>query len=81
MKTENNFEDLRGRTEEMVREYPAQSAVAALVAGFAFALLPIGSIIFGIIRLALHLVKPALLIFGAVKLFEECSARCDRSDG
>ena len=35
MNTENNFDDLRARTEEMVREYPAQSAVAAVVSGCA----------------------------------------------
>lgn len=83
--SKSDFETFRGKAEEVVRESPMQAAVAALVAGFALALLPIGSIIIGIIRLSLGLafalVKPALLVFGAIKVYEECNSRWQDSQG
>jgi hypothetical protein len=38
-------------------------------------LLPIGSLVGGILRLALTLVRPALLVLGAIKLYEEIDRR------
>lgn len=77
--TQSDLESFRVKAEDVVRESPTQATVAALVAGFALALLPIGSIILGIVRLSLSLafalVKPALLVFGAIKIYEECCAR------
>ncbi len=79
IETQTDFDSYRVKAEDLVRESPAQAAAAALVAGFALALLPIGSILMGIIRLSLSLafalVKPALLVFGAIKVYEECNAR------
>lgn len=81
----SDFENFRDKAEDVVRESPTQATAAALAAGFALALLPIGSIILGLVRLSLSLafalVKPALLVFGAIKVYEECSARwCEGSD-
>lgn len=64
--------DLRSRAEDIVRECPGASAGVALGVGFLMALLPIGSILVALIRLAFHLFKPALLVLGLVKLVEAC---------
>jgi hypothetical protein len=63
------------RTEEFTREEPLKAVGIAFVAGLFMTLLPIGSLIGGILRLALTLVRPALLVLGAIKLYEEIDRR------
>jgi hypothetical protein len=58
------------QTEHYVREKPAQSLLYAFVAGFIMHRLPIGRIIGGLFRLALLALKPAILIYGATKLYQ-----------
>ena len=59
------------RTEEYTREEPLKAVGVAFVAGLFMTMLPVGAIIAGLLRLALALIRPALLILGAVKLYEE----------
>jgi hypothetical protein len=71
-------EDIRTRTEQYAREEPMQALGVAFLAGLLLTLLPVGSLIALILRLTLNLVRPLLVILGAVKLYEEISSRQKR---
>lgn len=70
-----NMDDLTSRTEEFARQEPVRAVGIAFVVGLVLTLLPIGAIIGGLLRLALSLVKPALLILGATKVYDELQKR------
>ena len=67
---QQTFSDLHGQGEDYVREFPAQSILIALGAGFFLRLLPIGALVGLLVRLAFALARPALLIYGAVTLYK-----------
>lgn len=69
------FDELKERAEHFAREEPMQAVGAAFVAGLLLTLLPVGSVIAGIVRLAFALLRPALVVLGAIKLYEEVSRR------
>jgi hypothetical protein len=62
-------------TEDYVRDKPAQSLVWAFVAGFLLNRLPLGRILGGLFRLAIFALKPAILIYGATKLYQAAQER------
>lgn len=64
-----HFDVVVSQTEDYVREKPAQSLLYAFVAGLIMNRLPIGRIISGMFRLLLFAFKPAILIYGATKLY------------
>jgi hypothetical protein len=68
--TKDQFEQILEQTEEYVRENPARSVAYALIAGFILNRLPIGRILGGITRLVLIAFKPAILAYGATKLYQ-----------
>jgi hypothetical protein len=68
--TKDQFEQLLGQTEEYVRENPTRSVAYALIAGFILNRLPIGRILSGIVRLVFIAFKPAILAYGATKLYQ-----------
>ena len=68
--TREHFDDLLGQTETYVRKNPVQSLAYAILAGFVLNRLGIGRILRGVVRLALFALKPAILIYGAAKLYE-----------
>jgi hypothetical protein len=68
--TREHFDELMNETEAYVREKPVQSIAYALLAGFVLNRLGIGRILSGVVRLALFALKPAILIYGAAKLYE-----------
>lgn len=68
--TREQFDDIVAQTETYVRENPVQSIAYALLAGFVLNRLGIGRILSGVVRLALFALKPAILIYGAAKLYE-----------
>ena len=68
--TKDQFEQILEQTEEYVRENPARSVAYALVAGFILNRLPIGRILGGLARLMVIAFKPAILAYGATKLFQ-----------
>ena len=68
--TKDQFEQILEQTEEYVRENPVRSIAYALVAGFILNRLPIGRILSGIMRLAFIAFKPAILAYGATKLYQ-----------
>ena len=53
-----------------MRENPARAVAYALVAGFILNRLPIGRILGGFVRLLMIAFKPAILAYGATKLYQ-----------
>ena len=68
--TREQFDELLSETENYVRQNPGQSLVYAFVAGFILNRLPVGRILSGSVRLLLFALKPAVLIYGATKLYQ-----------
>jgi len=58
------------QTEDYVRERPAQSLLYAFIAGFVMNRLPLTRIFAGVFRLGVLALKPAILIYGATKLYQ-----------
>jgi hypothetical protein len=67
--TKEQFEEVLGQTERYVRENPGQALLYAFVAGYILNRLPIGGMLRGLVRLSLFALKPAVLIYGATKLY------------
>ena len=68
--TKDQFEQILEQTEDYVRENPGRSIAYALAAGFILNRLPIGRILSAITRLAFIAFKPAVLAYGATKLYQ-----------
>ena len=68
--TKDQFEQLLEQTEEYVRENPGRSIAYAVAAGFILNRLPIGRILSAFVRLAFLAFKPAILAYGATKLYQ-----------
>ncbi|MEY2560989.1 MAG: hypothetical protein QOG51_1404 [Verrucomicrobiota bacterium] len=68
--TKDQLEQVLEQTEEYVRENPARSIAYAILAGFILNRLPIGRILGGLARLVLIAFKPAILAYGATKLYQ-----------
>ena len=66
----DQFEQLLEQTEEYVRQNPGRSMAYALAAGFILNRLPIGRILSAFVRLAFIAFKPAILAYGATKLYQ-----------
>lgn len=71
------FEQALGQAEEFVRENPVRSVGYALLAGFVLNRLPVGRILSGFIRLILVAFKPAILAYGAARLYQAAQRDCD----
>lgn len=67
---QDQFSEIVTQTEEFVREKPAQSLLIAFVAGWILNRLPLGRLLGGIVRMLLFALKPALLVYGASKVYE-----------
>ena len=63
--------------EKTIREEPVKAAGYAFAAGLIVAVFPVGRIVAALVRLALALVRPALLVLGFVKVFDEIDRRWD----
>ena len=57
-------------TEDYVRERPAQSHLCAFMAGYILNRLPLGRVVGGLFRLLVAALRPAILIYGAAKLYQ-----------
>jgi len=68
--TKEQFEQIREQTEDYVRENPTRALLYAVGAGLVLDRLPVFRIFGGLTRLALMAVKPALLIYGATKIYQ-----------
>jgi hypothetical protein len=61
--------EIMGQTEDFVRANPTRALAYGVAAGFLLDRLPIFRIIGGLLRLVLMALKPAMLVFGATKLY------------
>ena len=66
----DQIEAVLSETEDYVREKPAQSLVWAFVAGYVLNRLPLGRVLSGLLRLLIVALRPAILIYGAAKLYQ-----------
>jgi hypothetical protein len=66
----DQFGQMLEQTEDYVRENPARSMAYALVAGFILNRLPVMRILSALMRLILIAFKPAILAYGATKLYQ-----------
>ena len=57
-------------TGDYVREKPAESLLCAFAAGYILNRLPLGKVLGGLLRLLIFALKPAILIYGAAKLYQ-----------
>lgn len=73
--------DIKSRAEDFTKTEPMQALGAAAGTGLLFAVLPVGRILWGLFRMSFKLAKPALLIFGAVAVYQELSRRAGTGDG
>lgn len=58
--------------EDSIRQSPIPSVLAAAGIGYILCLLPLGLILRAILKVALALVKPALLVLAILKIAERC---------
>jgi len=65
----DRVEAVLSETGEYVREKPTQSLLYAFAAGYELNRLPLGRVLTGLLRLLLMALKPAILIYGAAKLY------------
>ena len=68
--TKEQFEEVVDQTEVYVRENPGQALLYAFVAGYVLNRLPVGRLIGGLLRLSVIALKPAVLVYGATKLYQ-----------
>lgn len=68
--TQGQWNELMGQTEEFVRANPTRALCYGVAAGFLLDRLPIFRILGGLLRLVLMAFKPAILIYGASKLYQ-----------
>ena len=57
-------------TESYVREKPTESLLCAFAAGYILNRLPLTKVLGGLFRLLIFALKPAILIYGAAKLYQ-----------
>lgn len=63
--------DWNDRTQKFIREEPDKAVGLAVLGGVLLTVLPVGRLLGALLRLAFALVRPLLLVLGAVKLYEE----------
>jgi hypothetical protein len=66
----DQVEAVLSETEDYVREKPTQSLLCAFAAGYVLNRLPLGRIVTGLVRLLIVALRPAILIYGAAKLYQ-----------
>ncbi|MEP6820815.1 MAG: DUF883 C-terminal domain-containing protein [Chthoniobacterales bacterium] len=68
--TKEQFEQILEQTEEYVRENPTRAIAYAALAGVVINRLPVCRLLSGLVRLSLFALKPAVLIYGATKVYQ-----------
>jgi uncharacterized membrane protein len=63
------------KLEKTIRQEPTKSVLLATIVGFVLSILPVGRLIGLLVRLLFVLIKPALIVLGAVKLWETSKKR------
>jgi hypothetical protein len=68
--TKEQLGDVLGQTETYIRTNPGQSLLYAFVAGYVLNRLPLGRLVSGVLRLSVSALRPAILVYGATKLYQ-----------
>jgi hypothetical protein len=68
--TKHQLDEIIAQTEDFVRANPTRSLLYGVAAGFILDRLPIFRILGVFLRLLLMAFKPAILIYGAMKLYQ-----------
>jgi hypothetical protein len=68
--TKEQFDEVLNQAEEYVRENPGQALLYAFVAGYVLNRLPVGRVVSGLLRLSVFALRPAMLVYGATKLYQ-----------
>ena len=68
--TKEQWDQIIGQTEDYVRANPTQALLYGVAAGFILDRLPIFRLFGFFVRVCLFALKPALLIFGAMKIYQ-----------
>ena len=68
--TRDQFGQIMEQTEDYVRGNPTRAVMYAVLAGLVIDRLPVFRILGGVTRLSLFALKPAILIYGATKLYQ-----------
>ena len=71
----DRVETAMNETGEYVREKPTQSIFYAFAIGYVLNRLPLGRVLAGLLRLLFMALKPAILIYGAAKLYRSAQER------
>jgi hypothetical protein len=71
-------EDFETHAQDYVRTEPAKAVGIAFIAGIILTILPVGRLVSALVRISFVLIRPFLLILGAVKLCEELQKRNSR---
>lgn len=69
------IDQLVEKTASEVRKQPVKSVVWAFFIGILLTVFPIGRLLGGVVSLAFALLRPVLMLLGAVKLCEEFEER------
>ena len=72
---EAQIRDWCGVAEKCAREEPVKCAATAFIVGLIITILPVGQIVGALTRLLAGLIRPALMLLGAMKVFEEVEKR------
>ena len=72
--TKDQWDEILSQTEDFVRANPTKSLLYGVAAGFILDRLPIFRIFGVFLRLLLMAFKPAILIYGATKLYQVVKA-------
>ncbi len=68
--TRDQWDEIIAQTEDFVRANPTRSLLYGVAAGFILDRLPIFRILGAFMRLLLMAFKPAVLVYGAMKLYQ-----------
>jgi hypothetical protein len=68
--TKDQVDEVLHQVERYVRQNPGQAMLYAFVAGYVLNRLPVGGLLRGLVRLSIFGLKPAMLIYGATKVYE-----------
>jgi hypothetical protein len=71
----DRVEAVVNETGDYVREKPTQSLLYAFAAGYVLNHLPVGRVIGGLLRLLMVALRPAIVIYGAAKLYQAAQER------
>ena len=71
----DRVEAVVNETGEYVREKPTRSLLYAFAAGYILNRLPLGRVLGGFLRLLMLAVRPAVLVYGAAKLYQATRER------